>query len=146
MTVDLKDIISISGYSGLSKVISPTRYGLLIESLDEHKRRSVKYIQSHRIAKLEDISIYTTDKQKVLPLATIFERLHAAFAGPLPLASYNTPEALQKLMVRIAPEHDTKRVHASYNKKIMHWYCLLSKHAPTLFHDEGPTAPSDTAP
>ena len=144
MTGDLKNIISISGHSGVSRVISPTRYGLLIESLDEHNLRSVKYIQSHRITKLEDISIYTTDKQKVLPLATIFERLHATFADTLSPELYDTPDKLQELMVRIAPEHDTKRVHISYGKKIIHWYCLLIKHAPELFHGEESVAPSDT--
>lgn len=143
MTIDLKDIVTISGYSGLFKIISPARHGLLVESLDEHRQRSVKHIQNHRIANLEDIGIYTTDEKETLPLSTIFERLYAEFAGSLSHELYDTPDRLQELMARIAPEYDAKRVYVSYSKKIIHWYCLLIKYVPELFSAKEPTASSD---
>ena len=46
MTVDLKDIASISEYTGLFKVIKPARNGIIVERIDAEKKRSMKSTHS----------------------------------------------------------------------------------------------------
>jgi Domain of unknown function (DUF5606) len=122
MVIDLKDIVSISGYSGLFKSIKPTRHGLVVESLDDQKKRSIKQPQDHEMATLEDIGVYTTDKDDTLPLSTILWRLHSEFSALVHTDLYDTPD-------KLCP----KRVHTSNIRKIIHWYNILVKHAPEIF-------------
>ncbi len=136
MAINLKNIVTISGHSGLFKSIKPTRHGLVLEELDDQKKRSVKQSKDHEIATLEDISIYTTGKEETLPLSTILWRLHAEFAALVSIDLYNTPDKLRTLMERIVPDYDPKRVYASSIKKIIHWYNLLVKYTPELFSTE----------
>ncbi|MFM2428266.1 MAG: hypothetical protein RL012_150 [Bacteroidota bacterium] len=133
MVIDLKDIVSISGYSGLFKSIKPTRHGVVVESLDDQKKRSIKQTQDHEMATLEDIGVYTTDKDDTLPLSTILWRLHAEFSALVHTDLYDTPDKLCTLMGRIVPNYDPKRVHTSNIRKIIHWYNILVKHAPEIF-------------
>ena len=136
MAINLKDIVTIAGYSGLFKSIKPTRHGLVVESLDDQKKRSVKQIQHHAMAILEDVSIYTTGKEETLPLSTILWRLYAAFAALVSTDLYDTPEKLRALMERIVPDYDPKRVYESNIRKIIHWYNVLVKYSPELFGAE----------
>lgn len=133
MAIDLKDIVSISGHSGLFKSIKPARHGLVVESLDDQKKRSIKQPQDYEMATLENIGIYTTGEEETLPLSTILWRLHAEFAAVVHTDLYNTPGKLCTLMGRIVPNYDPKRVHASNIRKIIHWYNILVRHTPELF-------------
>ncbi len=144
MVIDLKDIVSISGYRGLFKSIKPTRHGLMVESLDDQKKRSIKQPQDHEMATLEDIGVYTTGKAETLPLSAILWRLHAEFAALVHTDLYDTPDKLCTLMGRIVPNYDPKRVHVSNIKKIIHWYNILVKHTPELFSAAVQETPPDS--
>jgi len=144
MVIELKDIVSISGHSGLFKSIKPTRHGLVVESLDDQKKRSVKQSQDHEMATLEDIGVYTTGKEETLPLSTILWRLHAEFAALVHTDLYDTPDKLCTLMGRIVPNYDPKRVHASSIRKIIHWYNILVEHIPELFGAAAQETPPDS--
>lgn len=140
MAIDLKDIVTVSGNSGLFKSVAATQQGLVVESLDEQKKRSVKQIQRYDISTLEDISIYTTNEEDTLPLATILWRLYAEFGGLMSPELYDTPEKRQALMQHIVPDYDADRVYESSIKKIFRWYNILAEHAPALFKTAQETA------
>jgi len=40
--MEFKDLASVSGKSGLFKVLTPTRTGVILESLDEQKKKMVR--------------------------------------------------------------------------------------------------------
>jgi Domain of unknown function (DUF5606) len=133
VVIDLKEIISISGHSGLFKSIKPTRHGLVVESLDDQKKRSVKQLQDHEMTTLEDIAIYTTGQEKTLPLSAILWRLYAEFAALVHTDLYDTTDKLSALMRRMVPGYDPQKVHVSHLRKIVHWYNILVQHTPELF-------------
>ena len=133
MSIDLKDIVTIAGHSGLFKSIKPTRNGWVVESLDEHKQRAVKQTQYHEMATLEDVGIYTTGEQETLPVATILWRLYAEFGGLVSTDLCDTAEKLRALMERIVPDYDPQKVYISSIEKLFHWYNLLVKYTPELF-------------
>lgn len=133
MAIDLKDIITISGQGGLFKSIATTQQGLVVESLDEQQRRSMKQIQRYDISTLEDIGIYATGEGETIPLATILWRLYAEFGGLMKPELYDTTKKSQALMQRIVPDYDAERVHESSIKKIFRWYNILAQYAPAIF-------------
>jgi len=81
----LNEVAHISGKPGLFKVLKPTRTGVIVETLDAAKQKSVVGGQT-RISVLKDISLYLDDHQdSTLPLADLFLQIHAKFNGVLPL-------------------------------------------------------------
>ena len=78
MPVDLRDIASISGMPGLYRIVSPTRSGVIIETLAENPVRSVAQAK-HRISLLHEISIYTNDPDVTVPLTDIFDAARAKY-------------------------------------------------------------------
>lgn len=145
MAIDLKDIVTVSGDSRLFKSIAATQQGLVVESLDKHKKRSVKQIQRYDISTLEDIGIYTTSEEDTLPLAAILWRLYAEFGGLMSPELYDTAEKRQALMLHIVPDYDADRVYESSIKKVFRWYNILAEHAPALFTTVQDTTPEDSA-
>ncbi len=136
MAVAFKDLVTIAGHGGLFRVVKPTHHGLLVESLDVHKRRSVKNRQGNKISTLEDISIYTTnEEQESKPLSKIFPQLYATFSTVLSPDSYDTPDKLRALLLRIVPDYDQRRVYVSDIKKIVQWYNLLVQYAPEVLSE-----------
>ena len=61
--MELQDIVAISGKPGLFKVLKPTRNGVILETLDEQKKKLVATGHHHRVSALHAISIYTLDNE-----------------------------------------------------------------------------------
>ena len=57
--MDLKDILSISGYPDLFKLVAQARNGIIVESLQTNKR--MQAFASSRISTLEDITVFTDE-------------------------------------------------------------------------------------
>ena len=62
--MDLTDIITISGKSGLYTIIGQTKSNIIVESIADGKRFPT--FSSNRISALKDISIYTNDGEASL--------------------------------------------------------------------------------
>ena len=121
MDITLKDIITISGHGGLFTSIKPIRHGLLVESLNDQKKRSIKQLQDHKTAALKDMNIYAAGTEEMLPSCTDL---------------YGTPDKLHELVERIASNYALKRAYVSGIKKIIHRYNRLVKHTPQIFDAE----------
>jgi len=114
----LKDILSISGHSGLFKLVSKAKNSIIVESLTDGKRMPV--YASTRISALEDISIYTTDGD--LKLAEIFIKI---FENHIEVDSKVSSDNLKKKFQEIIPNYDDNKVYVSDIKKIFTWHNLL---------------------
>lgn len=120
---ELKDIVSISGKSGLYQIIGKRSNGLIVESLDESKRRFPTSL-TQKISILEDISIYTYDSD--VKLSEVFKLLHAKVKEGLSLVDKNTPnEAVKTFFRNILSDFDEERVYVSDMLKVAQWYTLL---------------------
>ena len=130
----LNEVAHISGKSGLYKVLKPTRTGVIVETLDAAKQKSVVGGQT-RISVLKDISLYLDDHQdSTLPLADLFLQIHAIFNGVLPIEAKKASDAeLFSTLAAVVPNYDTDRVFASDIKKILSWYLILVTNTPELF-------------
>ncbi|TAE77816.1 MAG: hypothetical protein EAY81_12220 [Bacteroidetes bacterium] len=116
--MNLKDIVAISGVGGLHKIIGRTKNGLILESLNESKKRFPTSMQD-KVSVLQDISMYTEDGD--MPLAEVLVKLHEK--GNVPTPKDNAKIQRQFLVDVIKLESD--RVYDSDIKKLLVWYNTL---------------------
>jgi hypothetical protein len=119
--MNLKEILAISGYSGLYKFISQGRNGVIVEGLADSKRFNAP--ASARVSALEDIAIYTEEKE--LPLKEVFQRIYQKENAGASIDSKQSNDALKKYFEQIVPDYDQDRVYASDIKKVFSWYNTL---------------------
>ena len=136
MTVDLKDIASISECAGLFKVIKPARNGIIVECIDAGKKRSMKSTHNKKVIMLKELGIYTTGKEKTVPLSKFFEKLYKKFSNDLGISSKDSPEKLYRFIQEVIPNYDQDSVYPSDIKKLINWYNILIKYRPELFKSE----------
>ncbi len=120
--MELKDVISISGMSGLYKVVAQSKNGLIVESLSDEKRLPVSATQ--RVSSLVDIAVFT--KKDDLPMKEVMKKIQAVDGGKLGVDPKADPKVLKDYFKKIVPDYDEERVYASDIKKILTWYELLN--------------------
>jgi hypothetical protein len=131
----LSEIASVSGKGGLFKVVTSTKSGLILESLDESKTKLVA-AGNQRISILHEISIYTNTKEGTAALGDVLTKIHKTFGNDIGLDSESDAAELKAFMKSVLPEYDEERVYVSDIKKLVKWYGLLTKYAPDLFEEE----------
>ena len=129
--MELKDIASVSGKPGLYKIVKTTRTGLVLESLDGKKSRLITG-PNNRVSLLHEISVYTVDYDKTIPLQDIFSKIKKEFGEDPGIDSKSEPDELKAFIAHIVPDYDTERVYVSDMKKLINWYILLLKIAPEV--------------
>ena len=119
--MNLKGIISIGGHSGLFKVVSQSKFGLIVESLIDGRRMPA--YTSQKVSALADISIFTTDEDA--PLSEVFKKIYEKENGKEAIDAKSSNEELKKYFKEVLPEYDEDRVYVSDIKKVISWYNLL---------------------
>lgn len=117
--MNLTGIISVSGMSGLYKVIAQSRNGLVVESLADKKRLPVH--ASSKVSALEDISIYGNSED--IPLKKVFEAIRGA---GIEIPGHKAEAAdIRKAFGTAVKDFADDRVYTSDMKKVFLWYTLL---------------------
>ena len=118
----LDDILSVSGLPGLYRLVTSRSNGLIIEDVDNGKRRFIT-LRKHQIIPLESVGLYTyTD---VANLKEVFTAMQTR-ADEIPEAG-GSGEAIHEFFREIIPEFDEDRVHLSDMKKVIKWYGFLNE-------------------
>lgn len=124
--MNLKDIVSVTGLSGLYKMAGNRSNGLIIEDLDTGKRRFAPARQ-HQFTPLESIAIFTTTEEDSIELGKVFEKLQSGLeAHPLPEINASSDE-LRSYFTAVFPEHDEDRVKIADIKKVVKWFAFLKE-------------------
>jgi hypothetical protein len=130
--MNLKEIATVAGKGGLFRVVKPTRTGVILETIDEQKGRTVAGA-TQRISLLKEISIYTTGSESSIPLEDVMNTIHEKYGKELPVNAKSDPNELADFLGEVVPDYDTERVYPSDMKKLVSWYTILASHAPELF-------------
>lgn len=118
----LKDILSISGHSGLYKLVAQSTKSIIVESLENGQRMPIYF--TSKVSALEDIAIYTEDEE--VPLKDIFEKIYKMEnKGATSISSKSTNEDIKEYFGDVLPNYDKERVYVSDMKKVLNWYNLL---------------------
>ena len=130
--MNLKDILSISGYSGLYKLVSHAKSAIIVESLDTKKRMPA--YASSKISSLEDISVFTNEED--IKLADAFKSIYDIQNGEAAISHKSSGNELKEFFAKAIPDYDKDRVYVSDIKKIISWYNILLKHEMLKFDEE----------
>ena len=118
----MKKILSVSGKSGLFKMVSQGKNMLIAESLIDQKR--IPVYPRDKVVSLGDISIYTDEEE--VPLSQILNKIKEKESGnPIDFNPSIQPDELRNYFAEILPNFDRDKVYPSDIKKIMNWYNLL---------------------
>ncbi len=129
--MDLKDILSISGYSGLFKYISQARNGIIVEGLEDKKRMIA--LSHYRVVSLNDIAIYTEIDE--LPLRKIFKTIYEKEQGGQVSSENLEDKKIKNYFEQIVPQYHVQKVHVSDMKKVIRWYNILVRNGFTQFEE-----------
>jgi len=121
MATELEKIISVSGKSGLFKVLSAGKVAVVAESLVDGKRQPI--LSTQRVSTLADISMFTHEEDVSLKQVLLNMRnVYAEAEGP---SSSLSGSALREEFRKVLPDFDEDRVYDSDIKKLFSWYGLL---------------------
>jgi hypothetical protein len=119
----LKGILSVSGQSGLFKMVAESKNNIIVESLETLKRMPVH--STSKVSALEDIAIYTENGD--VPLKDIFKLISDKENGGQALSPKSSVNELKAYFEKIVPDYDKDRVYISDIKKVLLWYNTLQK-------------------
>lgn len=129
----LREILSISGKSGLFKIISHGKKLIIVEDLTTKKRFPA--MSRDKIISLGDISMYTDSGDK--PLGEILEKTYAKFDGKeIDVKKLAAEGKLKETFGEIIEDFDRDRVYDSDVKKLFTWYNILVSAGITKFIEE----------
>lgn len=135
----INEILTISGKQGLFKLLTRGRGALIVENIDETKKRFP--IQStDKVVGLGDISIFTEEKE--MPLRLVFQAIEDKCGKAAVDFDYKkqADDKLVKFFGTIIPDFDRERVYPSHMRKIFTWYDLLVKYGENDFSDPAKAA------
>lgn len=137
--MELKDILAISGHSGLFRYIAPGANGVIVESMADGKRMNAS--GTAKISSLAEISIYTEAED--MPLWKVLQAFFDHSGGKQVVSHKSDPAQLKKIFAEVIPDYDRDRVHISDIKKIVSWYNILVEAGMTEFKVEDDTSGSE---
>lgn len=118
----IKNIIAVSGESGLFELVSSKNNGLVLTNPKTGKSNFYS-MRVHQFTPLETIGIYTMED--TADIKDIFNTMRAKLSE-LPIPS--TKDDNKKLMsyfVQILPDYDPEKVYPSDVKKVIKWYSAM---------------------
>lgn len=120
----LETILSIAGKPGLYKLVSRAKMNLIVETIDEKKKRMPTFA-TDRITSLSDISMFTEGED--VPLYEVLVKVREKEEGKVASLDWRKASAkqLQDYFAEVLPDFDRDRVHNSDIKKLLQWYDIL---------------------
>lgn len=122
----VQTILSIAGKPGLYKLVSRAKMNLIVETIDEKKKR-IPTFATDRVTSLSDISMFTEGDD--VPLYEVLVKVREKEDGKATSLDWRkaSPKDLQEYFAEILPDFDRDRVHNSDIKKLLQWYDILIK-------------------
>ena len=103
--MELKDIISISGKSGLFSIVGKSKNNVIVESLSEKKRFPI--FNTNKISALSDISIYTYDEEVLL--SDIYKKIYEENKGDKTISHNESIDKLKIEFEKLVPNYEKNR-------------------------------------
>lgn len=120
----LETILAISGKPGLYRLITRGNRNLIVETIDEKKKRMPTFA-TDKIISLADIAMYTEEKE--VPLREVLNNIKQKEGGKAVTLDYRkaAKEELYDFLAEVLPSFDRDRVYPTDVKKLIQWYNLL---------------------
>lgn len=119
--MDLSEILTINGKSGLFKLISKGKSNFIVESFTTKMRMPA--FSHDGVSSLDNISIFTDDGD--VPLIDVFKAIYEKENGGKTPDIQKDKNALRAYFEEVLPNFDKERVYNQNIKKIVSWYDIL---------------------
>lgn len=120
----LDDLVAVSGMSGVYKLAANRNNGLIIEDLDNGKRKFAP-ARKHQFTPLASIGIFTLDDSTELKI--IFRTMVEQMETNPVLSTNDSSKDLHTYFRKILPDYDEDKVHTSDIKKVIKWFNFLNE-------------------
>jgi hypothetical protein len=119
--MDFKNIIYISGKSGLFELAGNRSNGVIAKSIEDG---STQFYSSriHQFTPLESIEMYTIEDN--VPLRKIMQSAKEKLSSNPPVDHNSDTETLKKYFKIVLPNYDEDRVKISDIKKFIKWFAI----------------------
>jgi hypothetical protein len=121
--MDLKDIVAVTGLSGLYKAAAKRADGMIITSL-ENGKTTFASARVHMFTPLDTITIYTEGNDTTELIKVFAEMKKQEKENPVVDAKVDNLE-LKTYFKKVLPNYDEEKVYFSDIKKLLKWYVLL---------------------
>lgn len=130
----LETILAISGKPGLYRLVSRGNRNLIVETLDETKKRMPAFA-ADKVISLADIAMYAENGE--VPLRQVLNSVKQKENGEVSSFNYKkaSNQELAAYFAEILPNYDRDRVYPTDIKKLISWYNILVKAGLTNFDD-----------
>ncbi len=120
--MEYRQIVAVTGLSGLYQLMSTKNDGAIVRSLID---KSVKFVSAriHHITPLESIEIYTTGDN--VRLHEVLEKIKANDTEVAVLNKKKDDKAAKAYFKTVLPDFDEDRVYTSDIRKVLKWYEIL---------------------
>ena len=131
----METILSIAGKPGLFRLVSRGKQTLIVETLDEAKRRMPAFA-TDRVTSLGDIAMFTDSED--IPLWQVLKNVGEKEQSKPCSINFRkaSGKELREYFAEVLPEFDRDRVHDSDIKKLLQWYDILVKNSITDFEKD----------
>ena len=130
----METILSIAGKPGLYRLVSRGKMNLIVETLDEQKKRMPAFA-TDRVTSLADIAMFTDAED--IPLWKVLKAVGDKEKSKECSLNYRkcSVKELHDYFSEVLPDYDRDRVHDSDIKKLIQWYNILVKSGITNFEE-----------
>lgn len=130
----LETILAISGKPGLYRLVSRGNRSLIVETLDDAKKRMPAFA-ADKVISLADIAMYAEDGE--VPLRKVLNYVKQKENGEVSSFDYKkaSNQELAAYFAEILPNYDRDRVYPTDIKKLISWYNILIKAGVTEFDE-----------
>lgn len=120
----METILSIAGKPGLYRLISRGNRNLIVESLDDTKRR-MPVFATDRVTSLADIAMFTQGDD--VPLWKVLKGVADKEGNKKASINFRktSGKELREYFAQVLPDYDEERVHDSDIRKLLQWYDIL---------------------
>lgn len=120
--MDLSNLVAVSGLSGIFKMASNRKNGLILENIDTQKKKFYSS-RKHQFTPLESISIYTYDD--TAELTDVFRTMRDQMETNPPVPHKSGHLELRGYFETILPNFDREKVFISDIKRLIKWFNFL---------------------
>jgi hypothetical protein len=121
--MNVEGIISVTGKSGLFKVVGQTKNGVIVAGLEDEKKVAMN--SSSKMSALQDIAIYSYTEE--IPLVDVLDRIRLKEDGKATIGHKASAAVLTEFFRGILEDFDEDRVYPSDIKKVISWYNTLQR-------------------
>ena len=129
----LDDFVAVSGMSGVFKLAANRNNGLIVEDLDNGKRKFAS-ARKHQFTPLASIGIFTYEDST--ELSVIFKIMQEQLEENPPLTGKASTADYHDYFRKILNDFDEDRVHTSDIKKVIKWFLFLNERNLLIFDEE----------